>query len=205
MPSIYNMKPRFQQRLRPLMHGLASRGWRPNAITLFALYGSCGVGGLLVTAVYAPAVLLVLPVWLLVRMALNALDGMMARELHMATRRGAVLNELGDVLADAALYLPFALVYAPAQWGVIAFVLGAILTEFCGVLGHALTGTRQYAGPMGKSDRAVLVSALAVLTGCVPAAMALWPWVFGVAALLTALTCWHRLAALLHDGPDGER
>ena len=33
---------------------------------------------------------------------------MLAREHDMKTRLGAILNELGDVLSDSALYLPLA-------------------------------------------------------------------------------------------------
>ena len=42
-------------------------------------------------------------------MALNALDGMLAREFGQQSRLGAYLNELTDVVADAALIAPFAL------------------------------------------------------------------------------------------------
>jgi CDP-diacylglycerol--glycerol-3-phosphate 3-phosphatidyltransferase len=47
--------------------------------------------------------LLLLPVTLLLRMALNAVDGMMAKEHAKASAAGVVLNELSDVIADAAL------------------------------------------------------------------------------------------------------
>jgi phosphatidylglycerophosphate synthase len=39
-------------------------------------------------------------------MALNALDGMLARECNQQTRLGAILNETGDVISDIALYFP---------------------------------------------------------------------------------------------------
>ena len=45
-------------------------------------------------------------------MALNAIDGMLAREYGQKSRLGAYLNELGDVVSDAALYAPFALLAA---------------------------------------------------------------------------------------------
>ena len=46
----------------------------------------------------------------------------------------------------------------PARmWPAIAFTLAATLTEFCGVLGSALGGPRRYEGPMGKSDRALVI------------------------------------------------
>ncbi len=39
-----------------------------------------------------------LPVWMLLRMALNAVDGMLAREFGQQSRLGAYLNELSDVV-----------------------------------------------------------------------------------------------------------
>ena len=43
-------------------------------------------------------------------MALNAIDGMLAREFNQKSRLGGYLNEITDVVSDAALYLPFAFV-----------------------------------------------------------------------------------------------
>jgi phosphatidylglycerophosphate synthase len=132
-------------------------------------------------------------------MALNALDGLLARERRMATPRGEALNELGDVLSDLALYLPLAKWSAAAAWPVTAFVIGALLTEFCGVLGQALGGRRRYEGPMGKSDRAALIGALGLLTCAWPSLMNLWPWVFTGATLLEAITCWSRVLRALSE------
>jgi phosphatidylglycerophosphate synthase len=155
------------------------------------------VGAAVSQARARPALLLLLPVWLFARMALNAIDGMMARELNMATRLGAVLNEVGDVLSDLALYLPLAFVSQDAQWPVVAFATGSMLTEFCGVLGNTLGAGRRYEGPMGKSDRAFLAGALALLTFAVPEALTWWYWVFSAASALTLLTCWNRLHAIM--------
>lgn len=199
MPSVYDLKPRFQSLLRPFIKRLAAAGFTANTVTVLALIGSVGVGICAVLARTHPLLLLLLPGWLFARMALNAIDGMMARELDMATTLGAVLNELGDVISDLALYLPLAVVYAPARWDVIAFASGAVLTEFCGVLGRALGASRHYEGPMGKSDRAFTVGALGLITALVPKAVVAWPWVFGTAALLTAATCLNRLRGALAE------
>ncbi len=201
MPSVYDLKPKFQSLLRPLMKRLAGLRFTPNAITLIAITGSIIVGAIVSQARTRPALLLLLPVWLFARMALNAIDGMMARELHMASTLGAVLNELGDAVSDLGLYLPLALLYEEALWPVVAFSIGALLTEFCGVLGRALGASRHYEGPMGKSDRALIVGALGVLTAIVPGAFRLWPWVFGIVALLTVLTCWNRISKALAELP----
>jgi phosphatidylglycerophosphate synthase len=194
MASVYDLKPKFQSLLRPLIAGLARAGFTPNKITLMALLLSVAVGSILPFARGTRAVLLLLPSYLFVRMALNAIDGMMARELNMASRLGAVLNEIGDVLSDLALYLPLAIVHNSALWPVVAFSIGAALTEFCGVLVKALGTDRRYDGPMGKSDRAFFVSALGLVTFIWPIALDWWPWLFGVAAALEGLTCWNRLS-----------
>jgi CDP-diacylglycerol--glycerol-3-phosphate 3-phosphatidyltransferase len=94
MPSIYDLKPKFQSLLRPLIKRLAKWGFKPNAITGIAILGSVGVGLLILRSTQQPALLLLVPIWLFMRMALNAIDGMLARELQMATPLGAVLNEM---------------------------------------------------------------------------------------------------------------
>ena len=101
MPSVYDLKPRFQRLLRPLIGQMARLGVTPNLVTLTALAGSCAVGIVVAALAGERLWLLLLPAWLFVRMALNAIDGMMARELAMSSDLGAVLNELGDALSES--------------------------------------------------------------------------------------------------------
>lgn len=194
MASIYDLKPRFQMLLRPLAGRMVKAGITANTITLLALAGSIGVGATIALAA-DPGWLLLVPVWLFVRMALNAIDGMMAREFDQKTTLGAYLNEVGDVLSDAALYLPMAISMPQVAPAVVAFTLGAALTEFCGVLGSALGGSRAYHGPMGKSDRAFLFGALALALAVFPAAADVAPWVLWLGFALELATCSNRVRA----------
>ncbi|MFT7618873.1 MAG: CDP-diacylglycerol--glycerol-3-phosphate 3-phosphatidyltransferase [Planctomycetota bacterium] len=98
-------------------------------------------------------------------MALNAIDGMLAREHAMKSDLGAILNEMGDVVADTAIYLPFALVPGIAPWQVVIFVVLAILSEMMGVVSVQIGASRRYDGPMGKSDRAFAIGLLSLLLG----------------------------------------
>ena len=50
MPSIYSLKPRFQNLLRPLVRGLAGTGITANQVTLFACIVSVAIGALLAYA-----------------------------------------------------------------------------------------------------------------------------------------------------------
>jgi CDP-diacylglycerol--glycerol-3-phosphate 3-phosphatidyltransferase len=115
LATIYDLKPKFQALLRPAAASLARAGVTANAVTIAALVLSVAQGLWIALQPGAALPLLVLPVSLFVRMALNAVDGIMAKEHGQATSRGAVLNELSDVISDAALYLPFALIPGSAQ------------------------------------------------------------------------------------------
>lgn len=191
--TLYDLKPKFQALLRPLVRGLAAMGVTANQITLAALAGSLLVGVLLACFATTTAVFLLLPLWLFLRMALNAVDGMLAREFNQKSKLGAYLNELADVVSDAALYAPFALVapFAPA-W-VIAVVGLAGLSEFAGALGPMVGASRRYDGPLGKSDRALAFGALGLWVGVGGALPDQLAWLMPVLALLLVLTIVNRV------------
>jgi CDP-diacylglycerol--glycerol-3-phosphate 3-phosphatidyltransferase len=165
MPSVYELKPRFQALLRPLVGALARRGVTANQATLLAALLSALTGLALLVSGGARWTLLLVPAVLLVRMALNAVDGMLAREHGQRSSLGAVLNELGDVVSDAALYLPFATVPGVHPGLVVAIVVLAIVGEMAGVVAVQIGADRRYDGPMGKSDRALAFGLLALLLG----------------------------------------
>jgi CDP-diacylglycerol--glycerol-3-phosphate 3-phosphatidyltransferase len=163
MATIYDLKPAFQRLLRGPSDALARAGVTANQVTLAALLMSCAAGLVLYLFPMEAWALAGIPLVLFLRMALNAIDGMLAREHDMKTRLGAVLNELGDVASDAALYLPFAVIPGvPGRWVVLVVVTG-ILTEMAGVVAVQIGSRRRYDGPFGKSDRAFLFGLIALL------------------------------------------
>lgn len=197
MATIYDLKPQFQKLLRPIAAAVAKRGISANDVTLGALLLSAAQGAWLALMPGSPWPLLALPVTLLLRMAFNAIDGLMAKEHGQATPAGAVLNEISDVAADAALYLPFALIpglNAPLS---VLVVVAGVVTEMTGALGPMLGAPRNYAGPFGKSDRAFAFGLLAVLigTGFAPG---LWSTLYLAALLLlSGLTVLNRARAIV--------
>ncbi|AZC25137.1 CDP-alcohol phosphatidyltransferase family protein [Pseudomonas sessilinigenes] len=184
MLSIYQLKPRFQNLLRPLVQRLYDNGTTANQITVLAAVISLLVGGLIALFASHAWLFALIPLWMILRMALNAIDGMLAREFGQQSRLGAYLNELCDVVADSALILPFALLPEVNLLLVLAVVLLALFSEYAGVLGPMVGASRRYDGPMGKSDRAFVLGVLAtgIALGWLSA-----PWINGVLALVAAL------------------
>lgn len=156
MISIYQLKPRFQNLLRPLVKRLYDRGITANQVTLAACAVSILVGVAAALSIPHIWVFALIPAWMVLRMALNAIDGMLAREFGQKSQLGAYLNELTDVIADSALFLPFALLPGVSLWLVVLVTLVAMLTEYAGVMGPMTGASRRYDGPMGKSDRALV-------------------------------------------------
>jgi len=165
MASIYDLKPRFQAILRPVCRTLAAAGITANQVTIAAALLSAAGGALVLWRPATHWPLLVLPAILFLRMALNAIDGILAREHAMRSRLGAVLNELGDVIADAALYLPLAAVPGLNASLVACVVVAGVIVEMSGVVAVQIGASRRYDGPMGKSDRAFAFGLIAVLLG----------------------------------------
>ena len=203
MPSIYHLKPRFQTLLRPITQKLAEFGVTANQVTVAALLMSGAVGACMTLFPQSRWPLLLLPPFLLARMALNAIDGMLAREHDMKSHLGIMLNEVGDVLADAALYLPFGLVVGVQPDLVVVIVVLAIISEVTGIVAVQVCGERRYDGPLGKSDRAFLFGGLGLLLGC-GVSPGMWvDGLLGVAVLLLALTIVNRARHALAQTNSG--
>ena len=184
MLSIYQLKPAFQNLLRPGVKRLYDKGVTANQVTLFAAVVSVLLGTLLLALPEHTWLFALIPLWMILRMALNAVDGMLAREFGQQSRLGAYLNELSDLIADSALFLPFALLPGVSPLLVVLVVLLALISEYAGVLGPMVGASRRYDGPMGKSDRAFCFGVLGagVACGLLPAA-----WLNGLLEVILAL------------------
>jgi CDP-diacylglycerol--glycerol-3-phosphate 3-phosphatidyltransferase len=192
--SLYQFKSQFQSLLRPLVVWLHGVGVTANQVTVLACLISVVLGSVLyLSRGLDPHWFALIPLWMLLRMGMNAMDGMLAREHGQQSTLGAYLNELTDVISDAALYLPFATVLPLQPLGVGVLVLLAALSEMAGLQGLTVGAGRRYDGPLGKSDRALVFGALGLavaLWGALPAWTA---WVMPALIVLTALTVGNRV------------
>lgn len=194
--SLYTLKPRFQTALGGVETRLVERGVKADWLTL----GAVGVAATAATLhslgweAQRPALWLIPPL-AVVRLALNALDGQVARRSGTARPWGTVLNEVGDRLGDLLFLVPLALVGpVDARLGLLALCL-MLLTSLVGVLAASLGASRLTSGVLAKADRMV---ALAVLYALALALGATWPltalfWLILVGSLVTLI---QRLARL---------
>jgi len=198
MPSVYDLKPKFQSLLRPIVGAMARAGVTANQVTVAAMLLSVAAGA----AIYfsrSMSILLLLPGVLFVRMALNAIDGMLAREHNQKTHLGAILNELGDVISDAALYLPLAFFLPFDAKAMVLIVFFGTLTEMTGIVAVQIGASRRYDGPMGKSDRAFVFGTLGLLLGLNVPIFPVVRCVLWIVLFLLVLTILNRARGALRE------
>ena len=199
MISIYKLKPKFQKLLQPLLLLFKKIGVSPNHITVFTIFFSLLIGYILFLGIYNSFWFIVVALGLLIRMMLNALDGMMANQFNLQSKLGEILNEIGDVISDIAIYFPFLYFEAIKSEYVILFIFLSIINEFCGVLAKLISGSRRYDGPMGKSDRAFLVGIICIVLFFTDSILIYLNYVFIIAIFLILISSYFRITKALKN------
>ena len=199
MISIYKLKPKFQKLLQPLLLLLKRIGVSPNHITVFTIFFSLLIGYILFLGINNSSWFIIVALGLLIRMMLNALDGMMANQFNLQSKLGEILNEIGDVISDIAIYFPFLYFEAIKSEYVILFIFLSIINEFCGVLAKLISGSRRYDGPMGKSDRAFLVGIICIVLFFTDSILIYLDYVFIIAIFLILISSYFRITKALKN------
>ncbi|MFJ2899248.1 CDP-alcohol phosphatidyltransferase family protein [Streptomyces sp. NPDC087218] len=188
MNGLYALKPWYADRLSGVRASLAHREVSPDALTAAGVVSAAGAAAALAWLPAGPAALPV-AVLLAARLAFANLDGALARDTGRTTRRGAVLNELGDRAADLVVLAGF-LTLAPL-WLVAVAGLAATLPSWVSLAGAAAGAPRRNGGPVGKTERCLLVVVAAASGWAVPVLI-----VIAAGSLLTAAL---RLASLWRE------
>lgn len=193
MDGLYALKPWYAARLAGARGLLAARGVAPDTVTAAGVLCAAGAGAALA---WLPAPWAAPPVLAAVaaRLAFANLDGALARETGRSTRRGSVLNEIGDRAADLLLLAGF-LAWAPV-WLVAVAALAATLPSWVSLAGAAAGAPRRNGGPVGKTERCALAVLAAASGWYVP--------VLVVIAAGSALTALVRLAWLWRELAEGD-
>ncbi|KFF08755.1 CDP-alcohol phosphatidyltransferase family protein [Chryseobacterium luteum] len=199
MISVYKLKPKFQQLLTPVLLFLHKNTVTANQITVSSILLSLIIGVLFWNADQSEWFFLSLPIGLLVRMALNALDGMMARKFNQTSRLGEVLNEVGDIVSDVIIFFPLLKFQPESLYLIIIFIVLSIVNEFAGLMGKIVGKERRYDGPMGKSDRALILGIYGVVVFFGAEISGISLYIFGLIILLLTISTYIRLKKSLHE------
>lgn len=196
MISVYNLKKNFQNILRPISDALYKCGVTANMVTISALVLSLATG-LVIYFTKSPIALAMLPLVLFVRMALNAIDGMLAREHNQKSIVGIYLNEMGDVLSDVFIYVPVLWYCGICEHLTLLFTILMIISELVGIMGVQAGADRRYEGPMGKSDRAFVFGTLGLVLFFVVIPTVYLNWLIAVLSVLLVWTSFNRIKSVI--------
>ena len=204
MISIYKIKPKFQQLLMPLLKLLRRLGISPNSITIFSILLSFVISYFFWKATDNTPYFLIVAFGLLIRMMLNALDGMMARIYNLQSKLGEVLNEVGDIVSDVAIYFPLIIFESLRIEIAIIFILLSVINEFCGLMAKLISGERRYDGPMGKSDRAFLIGIICIVYYFTNGLDPYMNYIIGGSSIMIILSSYIRLIKSIKNGKNNK-
>lgn len=199
MISVYKLKPKFQQLLTPVLLFLNKNAITANQITISSILLSVVIGVLFWNADTSKWFFLSLPIGLLLRMALNALDGMMARRFNQTSKLGEVLNEVGDIVSDVIIFFPLLKFQPESLYLIVIFIVLSIINEFAGLIGKIVGKERRYDGPMGKSDRALMLGLYGLLIFFGVSITTISSYIFGAIILLLFISTYTRLKKSLNE------
>ncbi|MFV5937885.1 CDP-alcohol phosphatidyltransferase family protein [Mammaliicoccus sciuri] len=193
MISIYEIKPKFQQLLMPIVDWMRKIGMTPNQVTILALLLSMVTGIILSIFHENKWIYILMPIVMFVRMALNAIDGVMAKKYQMKSHLGLLLNELGDVISDLFLFIPFVFIAEDYGIGIMLFISLSIISEMAGVTVQVIGSSRRYDGPMGKSDRAFIIGFISFLIFVHLNIIPYLHFVFYICSILMLINIYNRI------------
>jgi len=156
---IYSTKSKWQRILHPLVEVCVKANIHPD----WFIAGAIGLSILAGFGLWQAAVniqwLWLVPIGVLLRLGFNLIDGMVAREMGIASAWGEALNEFGDRMSDFAVFFGLAM-GGYVDLRILLLTLALIfLVSYLGILGKATGGARVYGGVFGKGDRMISLAA----------------------------------------------
>jgi CDP-diacylglycerol--glycerol-3-phosphate 3-phosphatidyltransferase len=186
---LYALKPWYAEQLAPVADRLVARRVHPDVVSLAGVGAGAAAGVALALLPPGPLAAVAVGVALAARLACANLDGTLARRQARTSTRGAVLNEVGDRVAELAALA--GLWFSGPSWLVLLAALAMSTPSWVALAGAATGAPRRQGGPVGKTERAAVLVAVAA-TGWVSLGLVLL--VVG-----SALTAVRRLLPLVRS------
>jgi phosphatidylglycerophosphate synthase len=154
----------FRRTARGATEFCVRTGIHPDAISYFSIVAAALGAASLWQSSRCPALLMVAPLFCLLRLWCNMLDGMVALRAGKASWRGEVLNDLPDRISDVLIFVGAAhsgWMHPLAGYWTAIMSLG---TAYVGMLGQAVGAHREFCGLMSKPWRMVALGVGAWIT-----------------------------------------
>lgn len=133
-------------------------GIHPDTISYFSIVVSALAALCFWKSSTYPWLLVVGPLFCIVRLWLNMLDGMVALASGKASWRGEVLNDLPDRISDVLIFVGVAHSGLGSPYAGYWVAILALLTAYVGMFGQAVGVQREFSGVMSKPWRMVVLS-----------------------------------------------
>lgn len=157
---LYALKPWYARRLEPVVAQFEQHGTTANQVSIAGVLFAGAAGAVAACVPPGPATALLVAGLLATRLACANMDGTLARR-RSPDPVGGLNNELGDRAADL---LTLGCFVPHLGWPACAVLLAATLPSWAALATSAQGAERLNLGPVGKTERCVLV-VLAAGTG----------------------------------------
>ena len=189
--------------VRTIARFLAARGISPNSLSLLSLFFAALAALFFALSGKSTSFnlfLLLAGIFVCLNALMDGFDGLLAREIGNASKKGDFLDHVIDRYSD--MFIIGGIVFGGyASWriGIIA-IIGVMLSSYMGTQAQAVGLDRMYGGALGRADRIVLIIGATVLTLVYPYPIApsgllsfsFLGWVLVIFALLGNATALQR-------------
>jgi phosphatidylglycerophosphate synthase len=195
---IYAIKPKFQRTLKPLENLFVALKIGPTGVNLlgFVMAALAGLG--ILVSPHHPIWLIMTAVAVNTRTACNALDGLVARRMGVASNFGEVLNELIDRFSDSLLFICIYFLRSTNNTLALFTLVVILINSFLSILSKAAGGSRRYNGIVGKADRMIYMSVTALIV-LITGKQWVWNYFLWFILVTTTVTFIQRFTATHHE------
>ena len=164
----------------------AARGISPNSLSLLSFFFALLAGVFFFISSNSTSfnlLLILAGVFVCLNAIFDGLDGLVAREIGNANKKGDFLDHVIDRYSD--VFIIGGIVFGGyVSWGIgVIAIVGVLLSSYMGTQAQAVGLNRMYGGLLGRADRIVLIIGATFLTLIYP-----YPFPFPASGPLSSLS-----------------
>jgi len=192
---------------KKIARSFAASGISPNFLTLLSFFFAALAGLSFFFSGKHLILLLLAGISICLNALLDTLDGILAREIGNANKKGDFLDHVFDRYSDVVIMCGIIFGgYVSCEIGMIA-IIGVLLSSYMGTQAQAVGLRRMYGGLLGRADRLLILIVATFLTfvypyqfpASGPLSFSLLGWVMLLFAALCNITALQRFYYMWHS------